>query len=233
VEVTPDCLNEGDNDHPVNEGQVGDEGGQGEEALFQSVDHFTIALAAQQNSTIPLHVTFCASEKGSELYFSLRCFLDLEISRYPTPSIHPITYEIFGMNIREDTPWVPLVIACKLQAVVHFDPTTRAGTEEDAVAIGIQLFDCVADCLSSNTGVYGQLYLCDIPDIVLYPDEIALANDVDDAAKLKLFNILLPPFDLDLDEVVRPKWEEFNSRIHLVKSGFRPSRADMRMVDET
>jgi len=216
VEVTPYCL---DKDLTCEE----------EEAVHQ----FTIALASQQNSTMPLHITFCALERGSALHLSLGSFLDPDSRQSPTSATHPITYEIFGMTILEDTPWVPLVNACRLQAVVHFDSTTRVGIEEATVAIARQLFECVKDCLLTNTGVYGQLYLCDIPDIVLSPDEIDLADNVEEAAKLKLFNITLPPMGLlDIGQV-RPEWEEFNARIHLVESGFRPPKADMKKVDET
>lgn len=220
VQVTPYCLGE-------------DAKNEEEEVPSQSVHQFTIALASQQNSTMSLHITFCALERHFELYMSLGSFLDPNSGRSPTSATHPITYELFGMTISEDTPWVPLVIACRLQAVVHFDSTTRVGIEEATVALGRQLFECMEDCLLTNTGVYGQLYLCDIPDIVLSPDEIDLADNVEEAAKLKLFNITLPPMGLlDIGQV-RPEWEECNARIHLVESGFRSPKADMKKVDET
>ena len=211
MEVTPYCLDE-------------DLGCEEEESVHQ----FTIALASQQISTMPLHITFCALERGIALHWSLCSFLDPDSRQSPASATHPITYEIFGLTILEDTPWLALTIACRLQAVVHFDSTTRVGIEEATVAIGKQLFQC----LLVSAGC-GQLYLCDIPDIVLSPDEIDLADNVEEAAKLKLFNITLPsPRILDLGGR-RPEWEKFNARIHLVKSGFRPSKADMKMVNQT
>ena len=223
VEVTPYCLDE-------------DARNEEEGIPSQSVHQFTIALASQQKSTVPLHVTFCALERHLKLYMSLGSFLDPDTGRSSTSATHLILYEIFNMTILEeieDAPWIPLVIACKLQAVVHFDLSTRVGTVEDTVAIGRQLFECVAECLGTNSCVYGQLYLCDIPDIVLSPDEVDLADDVDKGAKLKLSNILLPPLSIFGRGQVRPKWEDFNARIHLVRSGFRPPKADMKMVNQT
>lgn len=187
--------------------------------------HMSLALLAiRRFTTDPLHVTV---QLEGELAFHQLC----QVFRAP-PSIGssfniPITYEIFNMPTGT-TLWQHLAKAFTMRAVVHFAPhPTPAGPGNIAAAIGDQLLDCFG---GKNLVTFGQLYLCDIPELVLSPAELATASDPDEAALLKLFDNLIatPLLGASLRSPnLKPKWETFKSKVKLVKSGFRPSMSDL------
>lgn len=73
----------------------------------------------------------------------------------------------------------------------------------------------------------GQIFLCDVSRLILKPDElIAAGGEVNDSARLKVFNLL------DYDGAARhwseaKKWDHYTSMVKFVDSGFRPSEADV------
>lgn len=191
------------------------------------VNHCLSALAAKNSSTISLHVTFHASESGFELFMQLNCFSN----SMAQPGA--ITYEFFGMPLKESHPMSAMSVACILQAIIHFDTASPAGPGEHATTVGRQLFDCVGGSRHGSSELRGRLYLCDIPALIMTTDEIAAADDVDEAAKLKLFDAspLAFPDALTVTLQVRPRWDDFDSVVHLVKTGFKPAIARAESVE--
>ena len=76
---------------------------------------------------------------------------------------------------------------------------------------------CCATVWVPNKGVIpGRLILCDVPQLVLSPQELEAAGDTaEEAALVKIFDAW--------QSSPKPKWEIFTSRIKLVEGGFRRS----------
>jgi len=53
---------------------------------------------------------------------------------------------------------------------------------------------------------------------------LAAGNKAKEVAKLKVFEAL---FTMVINYGIRPTWEAYNSRIHFVNPGFRPTLADL------
>ena len=113
-------------------------------------------------------------------------------------------------------------IAYDLQCVVNLGQST-SGPEHSAGYIASYISDCFEDeDLDTPTG---QLFICDLPPVVLNLQELASA-DVDETAMVKICDLV--SFYPDLTgSIYKTKLDFFRSRIKLVKSGFKPTLADL------
>jgi hypothetical protein len=154
-----------------------------------------------------------------------------QFASFETPSLDPITYEIFNLpmfNHRFAPRFKPLWVAFCLRAVVHFRYRTIAGTLGTAPHVVTAAFgDEILDAFQRSTAGYpvasGRLYLCDIPRVVLTPQEYAAAIDINETALRKLYDKL----DASPFHQKRPSWKDFNTMVNLVEPGFRPSLAEL------
>jgi hypothetical protein len=186
--------------------------------------HTSLALLAMRHlTTTPPHVM--VQIEGAAAFQQLCQLVDIQ-SVFNNSFNVPITYEILDMPVGLNL-WKPLSIAFAMRAVVHFaDHHSSAGPDDIAGAISNQLLDCFRIDSRSSTVLAGQLYLCDIPGLVLPPAELATTSDPDEAALIKLFdNLIYSPLPgaLPGSPDSKPKWETFKSKVKLVESGFRPS----------
>lgn len=189
------------------------------------IQRFLSILAKFQNPD-PLHVRIRLT--GNREYSDL-----CQFASFQTPSLDPITYEIFNLpvfNYKFQPHFKPLWVVFCLRVVVHFSfryltgpgcwgKTPRQITE----ALGSEMLDA----FQRSTAVYpvatGRLYLCDVPKLVLTPQEYAAAIDINEIALRKLYDKLDgKPYDQK-----RPSWKDFNTMVKLVESGFRPSLAEL------
>jgi hypothetical protein len=130
------------------------------------------------------------------------------------------TYEVTGAPWHDSTA---LCAAYDLQCVLTFrdygiSQERRAG----------YIASCISECfeeedLDTSTG---QLFLCDIPSLVLNPRELASAADVNEAAIIKICDLVTVYPDLT-GSIYKTKLDFFKSRIKLVKPGFKPTLADL------
>jgi hypothetical protein len=185
---------------------------------YPDLHTFLASLAIRHPTTTPLHV---AVHVEGVLALQQLCLLSNSFNI-------PIIYEIFDMPPGTDL-WQHLAKAYAMRAVVHFAHPSRASPDDIAAAIGDQLLDCFR-IASGRTIIHpGQLYLCDMPRLVLCPAELATASDPNEAALLKLFDNLvvrqLPGAERRLPQL-KPTWETFKSTVKLVESGFRPSMGE-------
>ena len=124
-----------------------------------------------------------------------------------------------------------LSIAYKVRGVLHFDKRDLRMTQDRQDAEGlISDLDRIMRRYNGNLSP-GCLFICGLPQLVLTPEEIeAAGDDVNKDALLKLHNTSLRPswryHDNDND-TTQVTWEDFQARIKLVDSSFRPTRADL------
>jgi len=122
-----------------------------------------------------------------------------------------------------------LLIAYRVRGVVHFDKGDLRMTQDrqDAREL-ISTLDRTMRWYNGDL-IPGCLFICGLPQVVLTPEEIeAAGDDVNEDALLKLHETSLRPswpyHDIDTTQVT---WEDFQARIKLVNSSFRPTRADL------
>jgi hypothetical protein len=96
-----------------------------------------------------------------------------------------------------------------------------------------QLATAIHSCLNQSFPPFsqtyrirpGRLHLCGVPALVLPSDELLAAeNKANEVAKLKVFEALST---MVIKYGTRATWEAYNSRIHFVNPGFRPTLADL------
>jgi hypothetical protein len=183
-------------------------------------------LAIRHIRNCPLHVT--VQVEGDSTFQQLCQLVDHQPRTNNSFNI-PITYDVFDMPTGTDL-WHPLAIAFAMRAVVHFaDHHSSAGPDDIARAISNQLLDCFKADSRSSFVTPGLLYLCDIPKLVLSPEELATSSNSNEVALLKLFdNLIYTPLPgaLPGSSIPKPKWETFKSKVELVESGFRPGMSD-------
>jgi hypothetical protein len=172
-------------------------------------------LAPAGKDAAPLHVT-CHVAEGVAYRDISQLYKDNTSRNHEL-----VTYEFLDISIYHSQS--PLLCeAFVLRAVVRLSDHITAGPDEIARLFGFQLFLCFyiyGPTLNPNPG---QLYLCDIPHLVLSPDELSTAVNIEETALLKLYNSI----NEDLLSPVT-SWKTFKSKIRLVKSGFRPSMSDL------
>jgi hypothetical protein len=116
-----------------------------------------------------------------------------------------------------------------MQAVVHFEDDPPFPPDEYASELAYQLESCFEEDKCDVPA--GQLYLCGVPQIVLTPNEINLARNVNEAAMIKLCHLICPdswPSQIGLSHEKRLAF--LKSRVKLVESRFRPTLADMTEI---
>jgi hypothetical protein len=186
--------------------------------------------ADQRRSNCPRHRGFLsklapASEDGTPLRVTCHfpddvCWNLSQLTGYDRPDSYDlVTYELYNIPINHESLTL-LEKAYLLRAVVRFGHHTTASPTEAARLIGRQLFPCF--WTRGRAAQRGQLYLCGIPQLVMSPDELAIAIDIEETALLKLYNSLK-----EVQPHPATSWETFQSKIKLVKSGFRPSMTDL------
>jgi hypothetical protein len=140
---------------------------------------------------------------------------------YCFDSVIPCIYEISDIGVADSDAFYA---AYDLQCVVHLKGGWRETPECRAKHIASHINECFEEeDLDTPTG---QLFLCDIPSYVLDPQELASADDLDEAAINKICDLVSVYPDLT-GSIYKTKLDFFRSRIKLVKSGFKPSLSDL------
>jgi hypothetical protein len=185
-----------------------------------------LSILAKARTTNPLHVRIHLTED--------REYSDLcQFASFQTPLLETITYEIFDLpicNYGFKPRFKPLWVAFCLRAVVHFSSHYRSGQgdlsrlpDDIPEYIALEMLDAFQRSTAAYPVATGRLYLCDIPSLILTPQEIASTGDVKEAALRKLYDKLDgSPFDQK-----RPSWKDFNTMVKLVEPGFRPTLAEL------
>jgi len=187
-----------------------------------------LAILAKAHNIIPLHVRAYLTSKRE-------CLDVFSLTRNGRSTFDLITYEFFNVAVhsfRYSTLWM----AFKLRSIAHLSDSWHSyhkvsgdGFETITGLIGSELMD--AFCESSETitrpFITGRLYLCDIPELILTPQEVNATINIEEAAMRKLYTNLNRPLMGPLLGQTKPSWKDFNTMIKLVKSGFRPSFADL------
>ena len=145
----------------------------------------------------------------------------------PRSAWSPTTYEAVDFDDTIETEWMGLGDFYAMRGVVRFP--VLCGFDSRRLT---QIASGINSCLTRSTSLSlpfqmqaGQLYLCGVPALVLSPIELAVAGDnANDVAKLKVFDAISA---LVNDYGARATWEAYNSRIHFVNPGFRPTLADL------
>jgi hypothetical protein len=169
---------------------------------------FLETLAPQTLSSQSLHATISA-----ELFVDI----GLQTSGLTRPQTGPrtITYDICDLALHDGT-WGYIKDAFALQAVVHFDTCPQTHSWDDGEILQVIIY-ALQHCLSDPPD--GQLFICGITDLVLTEKELETSLDMYHEALLKIYN--------GMKEHLRPKWEIFKGKVHLVEPGFRPSADDL------
>jgi len=131
------------------------------------------------------------------------------------------TYEITDIGIKDLNA---LCAAYDFQCVVHVRGDRLPSPGRKAQLLASHINECFEEeDLDTPTG---QLFLCDLPSLVLDPQELASAADLDEAAINKIYDLVSIYPNLD-GSIYETKLDFFKSRIKLVKSGFKPTLADL------
>lgn len=179
----------------------------------------------------PLHINIQGSSQG----------IDHNTVGYRSIMIlpAPITYNFWDVPWDEDGLSV-LLCAYEVGAVVYF--TESARVIEPAVHfrhppavsnipdhIALELAVAIRDIFDHDEPQEppGQLYLCNLPRLILSAEELATGN-ASAIATLKLFSFCSSA----MAGVGEATWDYFNTRVKLVETGFRPSDAEMTIISE-
>lgn len=174
-------------------------------------------VTSAESSAASLHI---------EVHLTSRLNYDIVGSQFrlTCSAVRP-TWEFFGASITYGTdvfdfaPW--------LRAVVHFDIGDAKLISQEALldALGWQLGKSLLIKKDS-----GPFFLCGIPQIVMSAKELDSATNIDEAAMLKLYNLVSATclsWPNQVGSSQEDRLEFLKSRVKLVKAGFRPSPADM------
>ena len=132
----------------------------------------------------------------------------------------PCTYEVTNVVYDDE---MTISTAYDMQCVVHFTDGFEESPEHKASRIASHINQCFdEEDLATPTG---QLFLCDIPSFVLDAQELA-SGDIEETAINKICDLVSVYPDLD-GSIYKTKLDFFKSRIKLVKSGFKPTLADL------
>ena len=141
----------------------------------------------------------------------------------------PTTWEFFGAsvdygnNVFDYAPW--------LHAVVHFDKNLTVPRGQLFFTLGWQLGRFLLVKRPSQ-----PFCLCGIPEIVLSAEELRSAINIDEAAMVKLCDLVSDSSYSWPDQVgslQEERLEFLKSRVKLVKAGFRLSPADKAITGQT
>ena len=169
----------------------------------------------------PLHLTVHMRDKG-------RCRVILDHLLFKFPAV-PITCDFHYMSLGKGTG--SLSLAYELGAVVH---VAEEDSEEDVDILAVQLADQLVETfvyqeerdMDDDNVPPGQIFLCNVPRLVLSHAELVDSENAFDTARLKLFKLC--DFDyLERQFTGSQSWDYFTSRVKLVELGFKPSEADI------
>lgn len=187
------------------------------EAAYSTIKKSLKMFAPVDRSSTPLHV---------QVHFGpgLNCEL-MEYYLTPAQSYAPYTIEFHNMSIDDWTDGTALDMAYSLGGVVQ---TSKFINAHLGLGIATHIAEGLEDCLVNDDPLApsGRIYLCGIPSLVLSPEETESANDVDEAAMTKLFNLIKTWPDLSQAPSLTHR-DFFDDRVRLVGPGYRPKLADL------
>ena len=168
------------------------------------------AISLIDSLHVNLHTNYTYRGYQETIHALYRCFESAILCTYEVT--RPTWYKTADVGIAYD-----------LQCVVTF-AHFGLSPERGAAYIASYISDCFEDeDLDMPTG---QLFICDLPPVVLDPQELASASDLDEAAIIKICDLVSVYPDLT-GSVYKTKLDFFRSPIKLVKSGFKPTLADL------
>jgi hypothetical protein len=179
-------------------------------------------LGSPDINPTPLHLTIHLGEAiASNHESAIRRLLS------EPPTLVPMTFELVSMSMYVDKRSA-IDSALRLGAVVHFK---KSYGPPDHFWVARRLAQFLESRVYSNAqrGSWRQAYLCDIPEYVLTPDELARGIQEGNAverAKYKLVKVPAPTLREAL-ELVEKRCSESLSKVTYVQSGFRPSPAEV------
>jgi hypothetical protein len=134
-----------------------------------------------------------------------------------------IVYEFFNVPIG----WRPsaLGLAFAMRALVHFGIDVDISRDEMAQELADQISEILED--GNMSMLASQVYLCDVPQLVLRPDEFDSAQDVDEIAIVKICGLIANSLCPDGLTTPTKRLEFLKSRVKLVEAGFRPTLPQM------
>ena len=143
----------------------------------------------------------------------------------------PLTVELLDMRITSATI-TDLFIAFRIGAIIKFSCPGLLDHDElarDAANL-LDNWLCVGACVcvEACSRYLGQIYLCDIPQLIFPPEEFAeaiAAGTANRDARLQLWELIASRDRAAVEEGLW-KWNLLSSRVHLVESGLRPQLAE-------
>jgi hypothetical protein len=140
----------------------------------------------------------------------------------------PCTYEFFDFHVSSSSK--QLCMAYILQGIVQyfdqFPPDPSDFQSPVAQLLARQLDGCFEE--ENVDSPVGQIFLCDtiIPYILSSFEQLHTTETIEDTALIKICKFITVWPDLS-ESPYKSKLEFLKSRVKLVKSGFRPSMADL------
>ena len=180
---------------------------------------FAAQTAQNRISTTPLHIVEHLGKGNGWLHH-------YDELNAPRSGWAPTTYEVVYDDLDDGASWMILSTFYLIRRVVRF--STSCGYNSRRVKyLATAIYSSmnqITNPLSFGIGL-GRLYLCGVPALVLSPNELlAAGNKANEVAKSKVFNAIPA---LVINYGIRPTWEAYNSRVHFVNLGFRPTLADL------
>jgi hypothetical protein len=143
----------------------------------------------------------------------------------------PVTFEFFGFDFLVDYSMIvdqdmicPLHMAYELQAVVNFEIGGASHPSSVAKCLSMAIGECFEN--EDIDSPVGQVYMCGLPPLILEPNQLVSAHDINEAALIKLYKLVTVWPNLRGSQY-KTNLDFFRSRIKLVEPGFRPSLADL------
>jgi hypothetical protein len=192
----------------------------GADTDFEMLGACISIIGSMRSGSTPLHLVLHAAHRVDNRF----CHLLGEIGTM----FHPMTFEFRDMPIAADNQW-DLLIALRLRAVVHCLPDHPLDHGDTARSLASLLESCFSNMTLQDTGV---IYLCDIPQLVLTPEELTnakSAGNANDVARLKMINTTASK-GATTSVVISGKWDQFAPKVHYVEFGFRGSLAEAETV---
>jgi hypothetical protein len=171
-------------------------------------------LASTRTSSTPLHVTFIMDQNVDRVGL-MKMLLHED-------ALASLTFDFLDWH-----GFWHLEAAYYAGAPVQFAPTPFNPALVELMAMGLDhIFRRRIFAASSSS-----IYLCDIPKLVLWPEElVGAAENADHVAKVKVYNTYTLENADNLTESL--KWIDFDSKVKFVASGFRPSPSDLAAIME-
>lgn len=187
--------------------------------IFRGFAQCLAMLSAKDISSTPLHVIVHVGGAKRSIDELLEL---LNLDLFP----EPMTCKFLGVPCT--TASFAWELAYNLGTVVHLDHAKSLDCNLAAEELATFIYDLIME--DKDNSPPGQLFLCDVPRLVLSTQELLAAANAHDAALLKLF--ALCEFDLAMmgREVQESRWEYFTARVKLVDAGYRPTKEEMEAI---